>query len=290
MALSFGGRVCKALARRLRWAAAGGLRTTIGGQAVLTSSSSETTESAAEHPPAVPGWNGRGDPFAYHTAAAAAALAEGVAALYGFDVDGHIAEFGTMTGATARGLAQAMASCDAYLAHAVHVFGSTPRELHLFDSFEGLPETHNAIDAAAPHVVDGAWMPGACRGLTPEELRATTSALLPDARIRIFPGWFKDTIPTLSPSTRYALIHVDSDLYVSAMDVLTNLFSRGLIVRGAYVFFDDWSCNRADPQLGERRAWRECVERFSITASDVGGYGIFARRFIVHDYQPGPAT
>lgn len=232
------------------------------------------------------GWSGEGHPFTFHTAGAISALSEGVAALYGFDVEGHIAEFGTMTGATACGLARAMASCDHHLDYAVQVYGQAQRELHLFDSFVGLPQTDNPVDANSPHVLDGVWAAGTCHGLSPEELRAEVTAHLPDDRVQIFPGWFADTIPALPAETRYALIHIDGDLYVSAMDVLVGLFSRGLVARGAYVFFDDWSCNRADPEMGERRAWRECVERFCIQATDQGPYGIFARRFTVHDYTP----
>jgi hypothetical protein len=232
------------------------------------------------------GWTGHGNPFAFHKAAAVSALSEGVAACYGFDVEGHIAEFGTMTGATARGLARAIASCDAHMAHAVAVYGQARRELHLFDSFEGLPATDNPVDAESPHVQDGVWAAGTCRGLTPAELRAEVQAFLPEDRVRIFPGWFADTVPALPAATRYALIHVDGDLYVSARDVLAGLFGRGLVQPGAYVFFDDWSCNRADPARGERRAWAECVERFGIEASDQGRYGIFARCFTVHGYRP----
>ncbi len=233
-----------------------------------------------------PGWSGEGHPFTFHTAGAITALSEGVAALYGFDVEGHIAEFGTMTGSTARGLARAMASCDHHLDYAVQVYGQAQRELHLFDSFVGLPQTDNPVDANSPHVQDGVWAAGTCHGLSAEELRTEVTAHLADDRVRIFPGWFADTVPALPAETRYALIHIDGDLYVSAMDVLVGLFARGLVARGAYVFFDDWSCNRADPELGERRAWRECVERFGIVASDQGPYGIFARRFTVHDYTP----
>jgi Macrocin-O-methyltransferase (TylF) len=240
----------------------------------------------AGSPLAGPGWDGTGDPFAYHTAAAVSALSQGVAALYGFDVDGDLAEFGTMTGATACGVARAMASCDRHMAHAVQVYGSARRTLHLFDSFAGLPATSNPIDADAPHVRDGAWMPGACRGLSAEELRAAVCAFLPEDRVRVHAGWFSETVPALPAETRFALIHIDSDLYVSAMDALAGLFSRGLVARGAYVFFDDWSTNAARPELGERRAWHECVERFGIVASDQGRYGIFARCFTVHDYRP----
>lgn len=191
-----------------------------------------------------------------------------------------------MTGATACGLARAMANCDRHMAHAIQVYDAAPRELHLFDSFQGLPATTNPVDAAAPHVRDGAWMPGACRGLDAKALRDAVGAILPDGRIRVHAGWFSDTVPMLPPETRYALIHVDADLYASAMDALGGLLARGMVARGAYVFFDDWNCNAADPELGERRAWRDCVERFRIVASDQGAYGIFARCFVVHDYRP----
>ncbi len=216
------------------------------------------------------------------------ALSTGVAVLYGADIDGDIAEFGTMTGATARGLARAIATCDATLTQAIAVYGSRPRTLHLFDSFVGLPATDNPIDASAPHVQDGAWMPGACCGLEPDALLAETTAFLAAERVRIHAGWFSETVPALPLDTRFALIHIDCDLYSSAMDALSGLLDRGLIARGAYVFFDDWNCNRADPNLGERRAWRECCERYGIVASDQGAYGVFSRCFIVHDYRRAP--
>lgn len=239
-------------------------------------------------PPAEPGWDGQDDPFGhYHRAAAASALGRGVAAVYGYDVDGHIAEFGTMTGTTARGLARAMASCDRHLAYAAEAYGAAQRELHLFDSFEGLPVMTNPVDTEAPHVRGGIWAPGAFRDLDADALRAAVGAFLPDGRIRVHAGWFSDTVPALPPETRYALIHIDADLYGSTMDALGGLLARGMVARGAYVFFDDWNCNAADPERGERRAWRDCVERYGIVASDQGAYGVFARCFVVHDYRPG---
>src|SRR5271170_6180539 len=51
------------------------------------------------------------DPLGAHQSASIRALANGVAALYGFDVEGDVAEFGTMSGATATGLARAIKIC-----------------------------------------------------------------------------------------------------------------------------------------------------------------------------------
>lgn len=227
------------------------------------------------------------DPFLYHRREAIRALAEGVAAVYGYDIEGDIAEFGTMTGETAAGVAHAMANCDNHLGDALMRYGSPPRALHLFDSFAGLPTAEHPADADAPHVRDGVWSAGSCTGISPAELAQKVTAHLPADRVRILAGWFKDTVPQLPDDTRYALVHVDSDLYVSAMDALDGLFSRKLIAEGALIYFDDWNCNRASNERGERRAWRDCVERYRIVFSDEGSYGIFAHRFTVHSYLAG---
>lgn len=234
-------------------------------------------------------WDGAGDAFVRHRSAAIAALAEGVAAVYGYDVEGDIVEFGTMSGGTATGLARAIRSCDETLRYATAVYGHEARRLVLLDSFEGLPQVQpNSVDGCSPHVQDGVWSAGSLQGVSPARLADLVGQHLPADRIEILPGWFSETISSLGPDRRFALIHVDSDLYQSAMDALDGLLSRGLVARGAYVYFDDWNCNRADPDLGERRAWREVVERYGITFSDEGAYGIFARRFVVHDYRGSP--
>lgn len=212
-------------------------------------------------------------------------LSLGVAAVYGGSVEGDIAEFGTMTGATAEGLARAISMADSQLGYALDIVGLPRKRLHLFDSFQGLPPADNAIDADAPHVRSGAWGPGTCVGLSRDQLQAKVGLVLDPGRIKIFAGWFSETLRTLPEGTKYALVHIDSDLYSSARDVLGHLFGNRMLANGAWVFFDDWNCNGASPELGERRAWRECVERYRVTASDEGGYGVFGHKFIVHGYQ-----
>ncbi len=223
-------------------------------------------------------------PFDRHRQEAIRALSDGVAAVYGYDIEGDIAEFGTMTGQTAAGLAKAISECDTHLGYALNLYGTMPRRLHLFDSFSGLPAADNPVDTSAPHVKDGVWSAGSCTGVGPAELHRMVTASLRHDRVSIFQGWFKDTVPALPTGTRYGLIHVDSDLYASAVDVLNGLFSRAMISEGAMIYFDDWNCNRASNAFGERRAWRECVDRFGVAFSDEGPYGIFAHRFTVHAY------
>lgn len=212
-------------------------------------------------------------------------LSMGVAALYGYGIEGDVVEFGTMSGVSAEGLARAIARNDMDYREARPEHLLPKKKLFLFDSFEGLPPTDNIVDADSLHVIEGTWAPGTCRGLSKDQLAAVVGKHLPTDRFSVLAGWFKDTVPTLPQTQKFGLIHVDGDLYSSTMDCLVPLFERGMVAEGALIFFDDWSPNRCSPRHGERRAWRELVERFQIESSDDGSYSLLARRFVVHSYR-----
>ena len=224
------------------------------------------------------------DPIKYHQEESAKALAIGVATSYTANIRGDVAEFGTMTGYSAHALARTISLCEATLLHCMAVYRTPPKRLHLFDSFSGLPEMTFEADRTSPHVVDGAWTPGSCRGLTEAELKSLVGKELPSDRSATYAGWFKDTLPNVSSDLRLAVAHIDGDLYSSAIDVLENLFGRNLLSPGAILFFDDWNCNHAALEHGERRAWAEVVERFGVVFSDRGGYGLFGHSFFIHSW------
>ena len=211
-------------------------------------------------------------------------LAQGVFYAYGMGVKGDIVEFGTMTGKTAVALATAISECSRDLAYSDRMHGySANRQLYLFDSFEGLPTATCEEDTSSPHVSSGIWGKGTCIGLDPGGLQELCSRYLDKERVRVVKGWFKDTVtPTLK--SPLALIHVDCDLYESAMDALDPIFSQGLVSNGAMLFFDDFNCNRSDPGFGERKAWSDLVSKYKIVFSDQGAYGIAGHRFIIHEY------
>lgn len=200
-------------------------------------------------------------------------LALSVEYVFGAGVDGDIAEFGTMSGRTARCLAEAIAKYEG------------AKRLLLFDSFEGLPEATSVIDKRSLHVRTGIWSVGTCHGVTSEQLFAMCRKHLAESRIAIYEGWFAQTLQTVPADTRFALLHIDSDLYQSALDVLDHCFAHSMIARGAAIHFDDWDCNRADPGYGERRAWAEVVEKYGVEYSDCGQYAWGSRKFIVHSYR-----
>ena len=216
------------------------------------------------------------------SAETAKALTLGVIYINTADVRGDIAEFGTMSGATARTMATAMV-------YDPERQPSRPlRRLRLFDSFEGLPEITSGIDLSSPHVLSGAWAKGGCQVLSADELLKTLITILPPERVDINSGWFSETVPKLPPETRFAMIHFDGDLYQSMIDALTPCFANGFVSRGAVLCFDYWNCNQANPEHGERKAWAELVAQFDIKCSHCGDYGSIGTKFIVHSYRGMP--
>ena len=191
----------------------------------------------------------------------------------GASVEGDVAEFGCMTGRTALVLSAAMASF------------RLQRRLHLFDSFEGLPESTSEPDQSSFHVKDGVWAPGTCKGISPAALRTRCAQHLKDDQILIYEGWFRDTVSRIPVGTRFGLLHVDCDLYESAMDALDHVFRNRLVTEGAVLLFDDWNCNRASNDLGERKAWQELTAKYQIRFSDGGDYGWAGHKVTVHAYQ-----
>jgi hypothetical protein len=212
------------------------------------------------------------------------ALANGVEYAYGTAVPGDIVEFGTMTGRSATAIAVAMHHLNGQYSAVLH----GTKRAWFFDSFEGLPEARSDVDRHSPHVLSGAWARGTCNGLSESEFSALIATYLPTEHFRVVKGWYKETLARIPGDQRFALVHIDSDLYESAIDVLDALFYAGMVSNGATIFFDDWDCNGANPDLGERRAWREVCERYKIHYSDCGSYSFASHRVIVHGYEPAP--
>ncbi|MDD5593419.1 MAG: macrocin O-methyltransferase [Candidatus Margulisbacteria bacterium] len=207
-------------------------------------------------------------------------LAFGVNYVYIAGIEGDIAEFGTMTGKTASVIAKSIPKNE-------FRFGVTAKKLHLFDSFAGLPEADSPVDKNSPHVRSGTWTKGTCRGISQARLIKMINKYLPKERIAVYAGWFKDTLINIPAGTKFAMVHIDSDLYQSAVEVLGYLFKNRLVPEGGVLFFDDYNCNLASPKYGERRAWAETVERFTIKYTDCGEYGWGGWKFIVHSYSAG---
>jgi O-methyltransferase len=162
------------------------------------------------------------------------------------DIKGDIAEFGTMSGSTARAIATAM------VFDPVRQKGHPPlRRLRLFDSFEGLPEITSSVDQTSPHVISGNWAQGGCKVLSSAELDTAIARILPRERFDITPGWFADTVKQLPPETRFAMVHFDGDLYQSTIDALMPCFEKGFIRKARQYVLTTGIAIRPIPRSGK---------------------------------------
>lgn len=119
--------------------------------------------------------------------------------------EGLVMEFGVAGGASLRNLAS-----------------QTPRQVHGFDSFGGLPEDWSGTKEKA-----GAF---------------TQKGKLPKMppNVTLHPGWFDQTLPEFLATNqeKAAFIHVDCDIYVSTVTIFTALRER--IVPGTVILFDEY--------------------------------------------------
>ncbi|GAB2695094.1 TylF/MycF/NovP-related O-methyltransferase [Kitasatospora kifunensis] len=110
------------------------------------------------------------------------------------------------------------------------------RELHLFDSFEGLPK---------PSAFDAYLKEGDCRTSIDavHESFAHWGVPLPD----IHPGWFEDTLPSQLPS-QVAFAYLDGDFYNSILVSLQHVWPQ--LATGGSILIDDYCDSERNP-----RAW-----------------------------------
>jgi hypothetical protein len=148
---------------------------------------------------------------------------------------GAVLEFGVATGRT--------------LNHFARIFSE--HTVYGFDGFNGLPED---------------WT-----SRMPKGFFARRS--LPKVRenCALVVGYFNKTLPSFKMNvlhdTPIALLHVDSDLYSSAVTVLTELKKN--IVPGTVIVFDEY-INYPGWQLDEFKAWQEFVKKNKIKYEYIG--------------------
>jgi hypothetical protein len=130
------------------------------------------------------------------------------------------------------------------------------RRFFAFDSFEGLPE----VDGLDKHGTE--FTKGKYASSLERFQRNVLSAGVPESSTKIVKGWFNETL-TQATIGKYelkhaAIVYIDSDLYESAKSALN--FIKPLIVDGTVIMFDEWFGFRGNPDLGERRAFKEFAD------------------------------
>ena len=142
--------------------------------------------------------------------------------------------------------------------------GRGRHDVYGFDSFQGLPEDYR------PHVRAGAFATDGLPDVTGAELVV---------------GWFQDTLPgflAAHPGPVH-LLHVDGDLYSSAVTVLEHVGPR--LVPGSVVVFDEFF-NFPGWEQHEYRAWQEHLGRTGARVAYVA-YTSNNEQVVVRVLEPG---
>ncbi len=127
-------------------------------------------------------------------------------------LDGDIAEVGVYKGGTSKLLAQ--------------IFRKSGKNLHLFDTFTGLPKPKLGIDS---HIE------GYLSDTSLEEVREYLKEF---SNISYYKGMFQDTSKEIETSL-FALVHVDVDLYESALSCCSFFYPR--MIYNGVMLFDDYA-------------------------------------------------
>ncbi len=128
---------------------------------------------------------------------------------------GDFAECGVFRGGTA------------WLAvRALREAGVTNKEVHLFDTFAGMPDV--ARDDASTHLVGD---------LNQTSADAVAALFRDDPFVKLHPGVIPDTLPPVA-ERRFAFVHVDVDLYASTRDSFAFFYDR--MTPGGVMLCDDY--------------------------------------------------
>jgi O-methyltransferase len=156
-------------------------------------------------------------------------------------VPGAVVECGVYRGGSAAVMAQASEGA---------------RDLHLFDSFQGLPPPGERDGRLAREQFHEGW----CAGDVAEVRKLFERLHFPASRLYIHAGWFHDTLPRAGLQ-QVALLHIDADWYDSVMLCLRTLYDS--VTPGGYVVLDDYGrwegCTRATNDFLKERGLEERV-------------------------------
>ena len=126
-------------------------------------------------------------------------------------LSGDVAEVGVYKGGTAKLLAK--------------VLESTGKTVHLFDTFSGMPSSDSERDVHK------------AGDFSDTSLESVKAYLHDCGNVRFYQGLFPGTAKPLE-ETRFCLVHIDVDIYRSAMDCCEFFYPR--MQNGGMMIFDDF--------------------------------------------------
>lgn len=125
-------------------------------------------------------------------------------------IDGNYAELGVYKGAGSKIILEA----------------SRNKDIYLFDTFEGLPETNSILD---PY-----WGKGDLNDTSLEEVES----FLNSRNVLFFKGFFPESAKEIHNDIKFSFVHIDVDIYQSCVDACHYFYPK--MTKGGIILFDDY--------------------------------------------------
>ena len=161
-----------------------------------------------------------------------------------------------------------------------------PRHFYAFDSFAGLPHL-SADDTLEDYSV---FREGQFAVPKADVAQNLANHGVPEGSVTLIEGFYDTSLS--DPATaaivgeaRSALVHIDCDLYSSAVPCLNFVETR--LVDGAILMFDDWFCYRGRPDQGVHRAFDEWAATAPLTFTEYAKYSWSGIMFICNTKSEG---
>jgi len=172
-------------------------------------------------------------------------------------------------------------------AHKINTQLQAPtRHFYAFDSFSGLPQL-SAEDTLEDYSVFHEGQFAVSKDQVAQNL---ANHGVPEKDVTLIEGFYDSSLA--DPATaatvgdaQAALVHIDCDLYSSAIPCLKFMESR--MVDGAILMFDDWFCYRGRPDQGVHRAFDEWAVTAPFTFTEYAKYSWAGIMFICNTKAEG---
>lgn len=175
------------------------------------------------------------------------------------------------------GLFKGYAFC--YAQKTANKYGFKKMRFFGFDSFKGLPKVQGKDETKEEIFYEGQY---AC---SKEKVIENLNYNGVDwNKTFLIEGFFEDSLnePTKEKHhmNKVAVALIDCDLYSSTVEVLN--FLEKLIMNKTILIFDDWNCFGKDNERGQRKAFREFIERNRhLSAEEMFTYGLYGQAFVI---------
>lgn len=151
-----------------------------------------------------------------------------------------------------------------------------------FDSFQGLPEFYNEDRLDGYEVFYEGQFSDTSESLVRSRIKENG---FENDEIDLVVGDYSSSLKSADTlekcrDSMAVIVHIDCDLYSSAMNCLK--FLDGRILDGTVILFDDWFCYRGRPDNGVRKAFSDWTKSGNYFVSEYFNYSWAGKAFILN--------